>query len=566
MNYLPSGGLTHATLLQRNSTGFSSGFEDAYADPNRSQFENMPQDQGIPESPSMNRDHKLLGFSMPSYGFTLLDDSLRSTSLNMVAQLHGMFFLAESQWPAASDAPPPPPELTCYRRNLFQITGSVTLPRSLRYIMTDHGDRIPIFGYELSISATESVENNAVKIISVPWKTPTGGATASAEDKIEKEPPSIPLETVTGQDMDADYATFPIQWKRLQFRIATANNGRRKELQQHFVIRLRIVATLSTGDRIPIAESHSGAIIVRGRSPRNFQSRKDFPLGNSGSSSRKHLQSGNLKQESNSITSAPKIQSPPEIKSEVLLQQQLSQIPSGTPDISDWQNMLPVPTAQAEAMTMPDYSSAMVAPLITPYTQQSTPDQLQSIPIAFPTMTSAPVDLSFGSGDEGSPIPQSSRPRSRPPTSNPSPSLATTNKPRASTLTNIPSPTQYNDATPQRPRFGSQQPSSTIMPPFSQTPQSTPSPMLHPPYPTHPTPPLSNLPSSHADLMGGRYEYFPLEHNEYTPPVDGNWQPQWTYQTAAYNQAQMRTAEMLQGQHLMPEQHQNYKRFKSEDS
>lgn len=263
-------------------------------------FETAPPEQSADSS--IDHNNKLLSFSVPVYSFTLLDYSLRRTSLSLSAQLHGMFFLAESPWttsPAENAPPQQGAELTCYRRNLFQITGSVTLPRSLRYIMTEQGDRIPILAQELTVSATESVEGNSVKIISVPWKTPAASGNSLGEDgsnpasnapKIEKEPPPIPLDIMAGQDLDTDYATFPIAWKRLQFRVATANNGRRKELQQHFVVRLKVVATLSTGAKIPICEVQSGPVIVRGRSPRNFQSRKDLPLSGSAAASRKSAQ------------------------------------------------------------------------------------------------------------------------------------------------------------------------------------------------------------------------------------------------------------------------------------
>lgn len=268
-----------------------------------------PFDPTPPEQPpdsSIDRNNKLLGFSVPVYNFTFLDYSLRRTSLSIDAQLTGMFFLAESPWTTSPNDNAPPQqgaELTCYRRNLFQISGTVTLPRGLRYIMTEQGDRIPILAQELTVSATESVEGNSVKIISVPWKTPVANGNPSAEDsnnpraansganpKVEKEPPPIPLDIMAGQNMESDYAEFSIGWKRLQFRVATANNGRRKELQQHFVVRLKVVATLSTGAKIPICEVRSGPIIVRGRSPRNFQSRKDLPLSGSAAASRKNAQ------------------------------------------------------------------------------------------------------------------------------------------------------------------------------------------------------------------------------------------------------------------------------------
>ncbi|KAK4542201.1 hypothetical protein LTR36_007048 [Oleoguttula mirabilis] len=260
---------------------FASTYEDPFSDV-VSAFEPVNHEQNEPESPTIDRDNKLLSFSLPTFDYTLLDWTNRRTTISLSAQLHGMFFLAESPWASAGDAQAPPSELTCYRRNLFQITGEITLPRTLRYIMTEQGEQIPIMGQELMISATESTEGNPVKIISVPWKTPANPSVPVAEEKIEREPPSIPLDLMNTQDIGTDFASFPFQWKRLQFRVATANNGRRKELQQHFVVRLKVLATLATGGKIPICEVQSGAVIVRGRSPRNFQARKDMPLNGSG--------------------------------------------------------------------------------------------------------------------------------------------------------------------------------------------------------------------------------------------------------------------------------------------
>lgn len=284
--------------LPHSLNRFPSGYDDHFTEMVAS-FDPAPPEQ--PQDSSIDHNNKLLSFSLPAYHFTLLDYSMRRTSLSVSAQLHGMFFLAESPYTTSPSENAPPQqgaELTCYRRNLFQITGSVTLPRGMRYIMTDEGSRIPILAQELTVSATESVEGNPVKIISVPWKTPSAAAansgpalddaSSSGAAKVEKEPPPIPLDIMAGQDLDTDYATFPIAWKRLQFRVATANNGRRKELQQRFVVRLKVVATLSTGAKISISEVQSGPVIVRGRSPRNFQSRKDLPLSGSAAASRKN--------------------------------------------------------------------------------------------------------------------------------------------------------------------------------------------------------------------------------------------------------------------------------------
>jgi hypothetical protein len=67
---------------------------------------------------------------------------------------------------------------------------------------------------------------------------------------------------------------------------ATANNGRRKELQQHFVLHLKVVGTLTNGSKVVLTESTTAPIVVRGRSPRNFQARKEIPLLGSSAGSR----------------------------------------------------------------------------------------------------------------------------------------------------------------------------------------------------------------------------------------------------------------------------------------
>lgn len=269
--------------LKRYPSQYEDPFSDAIS--NYESHAGVPQEQNGVEDTSIDRDHKLLSFSPPGMSYTLLDYAFRPTSLSLTAQLHGMFFLAESPWATPGDTAPPT-ELTCYRRNLFQVTGNLMLPRGLRYVLTEQGEQLPIISQELVISATESVEGNPVKIISVPWKTPAS-STPAVEDKTEKEPISVPLDLMASPEVDSEFVSFPLAWKRLQFRVATANNGRRKELQQHFVVHLKVMATLANGAKVPLAEVRSGAVIVRGRSPRNFQSRKDMPIS-SGTTSRKH--------------------------------------------------------------------------------------------------------------------------------------------------------------------------------------------------------------------------------------------------------------------------------------
>ncbi|MCJ1392166.1 hypothetical protein MMC18_005033 [Xylographa bjoerkii] len=216
---------------------------------------------------------------------------MRQTSVSLAAQLHGMFFLAKSSRAGSEDMSGTAAELTCYRRNLFQITGYVTVPRMIQYVVTDHGDRLPILSQKLSISASESVEGSPIKIISVPFKPSATGAPPIIEEKTEREPTPFPLDQTSSHEVDGEFDLYPFAWKRLQFRVATANNGRRKELQQHFTVRLSVTAMLSNGAEVSISQALSRPIVVRGRSPRNFQTKEDVPLPDSRPPGRKSVSS-----------------------------------------------------------------------------------------------------------------------------------------------------------------------------------------------------------------------------------------------------------------------------------
>ena len=94
-------------------------------------------------------------------------------------------------------------------------------------------------------------------------------------------PPVVPLDLASGgQEVDGGgRVSVPVAWKRLQFKHATANNGRRKGLQQHYVVQINLLVKSKSGEYIKVAEIQSGPVIVRGRSPRNFDNRKEVPLG-----------------------------------------------------------------------------------------------------------------------------------------------------------------------------------------------------------------------------------------------------------------------------------------------
>ncbi|KAL1868313.1 hypothetical protein VTK73DRAFT_3746 [Phialemonium thermophilum] len=235
----------------------------------------------------VNHDHKLLSFRKTPDKYTIVDQHGRIQQLELSAQLHGMFFLSEMPSGSSDTGGALQPELTCYRRNLFQISGSLITPRSPLSVVTETGETVPVSSTEVTISAVESVDGHPVRLIVIPWKTPPPNSPEISQAP-DQEPPSLPLIPFQsdGTETDGEYAVYPLGWRRLQFRIATANNGRRKELQQHFILHLRVVGTLSNGSKVVLAESVTAPIVVRGRSPRNFQARKEIPLLGSSAGSR----------------------------------------------------------------------------------------------------------------------------------------------------------------------------------------------------------------------------------------------------------------------------------------
>lgn len=235
---------------------------------------------------------------------TIIDESGKFIEMNMTAELYGMFFVAEDVFGGETSGRPL--ELTCYRRNLWQCSGHITLPRTVSNIMDDQGRHVPISELSASITAMESIEGKATEIISIPWKS-ANAQTSGEDSKIATAPPSINLDLTTGQELDANLISLPVSWKRLQFKHATANNGRRKGLQQHYVVQINLFGKTKSGDTIKIAEIQSGPVIVRGRSPRNFDSRKDVPLTSDKRLERKNTMSsdaGSLKQERETLQAA----------------------------------------------------------------------------------------------------------------------------------------------------------------------------------------------------------------------------------------------------------------------
>ncbi|KAJ6442090.1 acid phosphatase (PhoG) [Purpureocillium lavendulum] len=311
---------------------FATTFEDPFAYSARAFEAPTNHDTVNEESSPQELDNKLLGFSDPIRNVTIIDDAGNISDTQMSAELYGMFFVAEDVF--GGDTTGRPLELTCYRRNLWQCSGLVTLPRTISHVVDEQGRQFPIFELSASITAVESIEGKPTEIISIPWKSsnPQGGE----EAKVASAPPHVTLDLTTAQEIDATRLSLPVAWKRLQFKHATANNGRRKGLQQHYVVQINLLGKTKSGDMIKIAEIQSGPVIVRGRSPRNFDSRRDVPLTGEKRLERKNTASSdnaNLKMERENL--------------QATMQRYQSMGAVSTP--AEWTNPQPVPQPSPSA-------------------------------------------------------------------------------------------------------------------------------------------------------------------------------------------------------------------------
>lgn len=209
----------HATPGLSSHSGYQNNLKRPFSQTEQPQNPEMAQ--GLRDDGSqVNQDHKLLAFRRSQDKHTITDQHGRLQQLELTAQLHGMFFLSEMPSNANDGASPLQPELTCYRRNLFQISGSLITPRGPISVITETGESVPVSNMEVTISAIESVDGNPVRLIVIPWKTPPPNSPEISQTP-DQEPAALPLIPFQedGSETEGEYAVYPIGWRRLQFRM-----------------------------------------------------------------------------------------------------------------------------------------------------------------------------------------------------------------------------------------------------------------------------------------------------------------------------------------------------------
>ena len=193
------------------------------------------------------------------------------------------FFRADGDW-------------TCYRRNYFSVGCSYSLnPRvdfkqlSLLRGISGSGISKPIQSFAVTIAA--AIEGEDGKPIELVQHTPKRAEGPMASPELVKLHPC--LEAADSELLNAAMSRNPYAldpdpshpllsdpschfFERLQFKKATANNGKRRAAQQYFHIRAELWAEVCSADtarktRLKIVQRCSVPVVVRGRSPGHYQ-------------------------------------------------------------------------------------------------------------------------------------------------------------------------------------------------------------------------------------------------------------------------------------------------------
>ncbi|TEY74291.1 hypothetical protein BOTCAL_0074g00210 [Botryotinia calthae] len=195
------------------------------------------------------------------------------------------FFLADNEW-------------TCYKRNYFSCICSYSLTPyypgvSMHFVRTGTVHIYQVYGFAMCISAV--VADNEGQSIDLVQYTPKPGKWLEIErlEKLRLSPKGLQpglhkglhpgddseladsSRTVYEQNYGQVHGLYPVEhtFERIQFKQATANNGKRRAAQQYFNLVVELwadVGSQAPDGYIKIAYRKSVNLIVRGRSPGHY--------------------------------------------------------------------------------------------------------------------------------------------------------------------------------------------------------------------------------------------------------------------------------------------------------
>ncbi|KAI9318799.1 hypothetical protein BX666DRAFT_1844977, partial [Dichotomocladium elegans] len=187
-------------------------------------------------------------------------DQTNGYQIQLHAKMDRGFFRADQDW-------------ACYRRNYFQVSSTFDVlginyplqtsevPCLLRKSSTQELHQVEFF----SIGVSACVSSNPEKKIELVQHTP----------KRDKGPQMVPKPQPVRAGGNLHLASVGsshqiVTFERMQFKTATANNGKRRAAQQYYEIVIDLFANTSQGETICVATCQSAPLVVRGRSPGHY--------------------------------------------------------------------------------------------------------------------------------------------------------------------------------------------------------------------------------------------------------------------------------------------------------
>ena len=221
-------------------------------------------------------------------GQLMYTDSHNPIKIDIQGTIDKGFFLSDGEW-------------TCYRRNYFSCICSYSLnpyyPTStMQYVPNGSSQTYQVVGFAMCIAAVVAEsDSHMIELVQHTPKRDKGPVQRPEKVRLMPKAPQPvghhPLGLYTNpHDIAAgsrglyegpSYGqggqnTFPTEhtFERIQFKQATANNGKRRAAQQYYHLLVELYADVGSqapDGFIKIAQRKSAKMIVRGRSPGHYQ-------------------------------------------------------------------------------------------------------------------------------------------------------------------------------------------------------------------------------------------------------------------------------------------------------
>lgn len=182
--------------------------------------------------------------------------------MRIQAKMDRGFFLADNDW-------------TCYRRNYFQVSVAFGIHGMNHYygdqetycLVQVDGAFHPVHNFSMNISARVSNSDKKIELVQHTPKRDKGPQSTPVAKHI------VPGGNLTMSSAGANQSI--VTFERIQFKTATANNGKRRAAQQYYVCLIDLYAEIDGNKKVKVASCQSAPLVVRGRSPGHYSDNHD---------------------------------------------------------------------------------------------------------------------------------------------------------------------------------------------------------------------------------------------------------------------------------------------------